>query len=254
MLLLAAVCTVSVLSGRTFQVIYAFIFILSLTALLFRALNRPEQKWYRCRAFAESVKTLTWRYLMHAPPFQDDTNARAEFRNHLNTLFRENGATAELIVSIASADEQITVGMDKARKMPFDARKAFYLEERVSEQRSWYARKAGSNQRASNTWLTIGAAAYLVALALVICQPVWPQWKFWPIEPIIVFASSIIGWTHIKKFSELAAAYTVTAHEIGLIQPTILDATDQQEFATAVNDAEQAFSREHTSWIARQTN
>jgi hypothetical protein len=50
----------------------------------------------------------------------------------------------------------------------------------------------------------------------------------------------------IKKFNELTAAYTVAAHEIGLIRPKAHDATDDEKFSEFVNDSEKAFSREHT--------
>lgn len=65
-------------------------------------------------------------------------------------------------------------------------------------------------------------------------------------------ASAIIGWTQVKKFNELASSYTLTAHEIGIIQSKVHDAQDEDAFSDFVNEAEQAFSREHTQWVARQ--
>ena len=82
----------------------------------------------------------------------------------------------------------------------------------------------------------------------------WPNWPYWPIEPLIVIAASVVGWMQIKKFNELTAAYTVAAHEIGLIRPMAHDANDDKKFSEFVNDAEKAFSREHTLWIARQSD
>ena len=61
-------------------------------------------------------------------------------------------------------------------------------------------------------------------------------------------------WIQIKKFSELAAAYTVTAHEIGLISPKLDAVQTKSELRIFVNEAEQGFSREHTMWIARRTD
>lgn len=70
----------------------------------------------------------------------------------------------------------------------------------------------------------------------------------------IVIAASIIGWTQIKKLNELAAAYTMAAHEIGLIRSMSDSVSTDAEFSGFVNDAEKAFSREHTLWIARQSD
>jgi hypothetical protein len=94
---------------------------------------------------------------------------------------------------------------------------------------------------------------YAIATALVVSRIYLPDWELWPIGPIIVFASSIIGWMQVKEFNELATTYTVAAHEIGLIKPQLDDIATEPELSDFVNDAELAFSREHTLWIARRT-
>lgn len=257
LLLLAAIFSMNVFSGATFYMIYALVFLLSIVVLLTRALQKPEQDWYKCRALAESVKTLTWRYVMRAAPFEDAPALqvpRAEFRNHLHQIFSANQSTAETIASDWSADDQITADMDRVRALSFDDRKAYYAERRVKDQRGWYARKAAFNRQAASKWVAVGVGAYVLAAALALSRIRFPEWQLWPIEPIIVFASSVIGWMQIKKFNELAAAYTVTAHEIGLIKPKLDAALTEGDWSEAVNEAELAFSREHTLWIARQTN
>lgn len=255
-LFVAAVLFMDVFAGATFYLFYAFVFLIALAALLTRALMKPEQNWYRCRALAESVKTLTWRYMMRAQPFAGTSDlaiARAEFRNHLQLLFNENRSTAEMIASDWSDASQITPEMDRMRALPLNDRKAYYISGRVQEQRSWYSRKAGDNKRSARRWVSIGVGAYLIAIALVLSRIEFSDWKIWPIEPVIVFASSLVGWMQIKKFNELGAAYTVAAHEIGLIAPRIDDVTSEGELSECVNDAELAFSREHTLWIARHS-
>src|SRR5690606_15189811 len=37
---------------------------------IFIGYQKPDRIWYNARAVAESVKTLTWRYMMRAEPFQ----------------------------------------------------------------------------------------------------------------------------------------------------------------------------------------
>ncbi|MGB8177388.1 MAG: DUF4231 domain-containing protein, partial [Pseudolabrys sp.] len=96
-LLLASVLSDSAFKGATFYLLYAFIFVVSLALLLARNLWKLQQDWYMCRALAESVKTLTWRYIMRAASFADGSplqDARAEFRNHLYRAFDANRATA----------------------------------------------------------------------------------------------------------------------------------------------------------------
>ena len=68
----------------------------------------------------------------------------------------------------------------------------------------------------------------------------------------VAIAASLLSWMQAKRFSELAASYALAAHEIELIrQQSLLPSTDD-EFSLFVDDAENAFSREHTQWIARK--
>ena len=254
LLLSASILLLEPLNSQPFITFLAFIFVGLLIVLIFRALLKPEQDWYRCRALAESVKTLTWRYMMKAAPYGgEDETAREEFRTHLSQMIEANKTTVEKLIPDWSAADQLPIKMDSMRRLALSARKARYTANRVQNQRSWYAKKAKTNRSQANRWLWISGLAYGIALAMVIGRVALKTWSFWPIEPIIVLASSIIGWMQIKKFNELAAAYTVTAHEIGLVQAKLDVANTEGDFQREVNEAEQAFSREHTLWIARQT-
>lgn len=258
-LFFAAVFSMNFLDAVGYHVIYAGIFVFALVVLVTRTFSKPEQYWYGCRALAESVKTLTWRYAMHATPFEGNgvggaQQAKSEFRNQLQRLFTENREVARKINSEWSANDQITVGMDRIRGMSRADRMAYYLAERVADQRSWYSRKAGMNRSSARRWVTVSCVAYVIAGGMTFSRIAWPEWKYWPIEPLIVVAASVVGWVQIKKFNELTAAYTVAAHEIGLIAPMAHEVTSEATFSEFVNDAEKAFSREHTLWIARQSD
>ena len=255
-LLLASFLSDSAFKGPTFYLLYAFVFVLAVVLLLVRNLWKLQQDWYRCRALAESVKTLTWRYIMRAAPFADGPSlqdARAEFRNQLYRTFDANRAAADKIDPNWSADDQITDEMDHIRAFSLDERKKYYTAHRLNDQRTWYTRKAGENNRSARNWVIASVAAYVLAFALVLARIKFPDWGFWGIGPIIVFASSALGWMQVKKFNELAAAYTVTAHETGLIKPKLEAVDSESDFSDFINDAELAFSREHTLWIARQS-
>jgi len=255
MLFLAAIFSLNFLTAILYNVLYAAVFFAGLAILLTRALSKPEQWWYRCRALAESVKTLTWRYVMHAVPFsENDAQARIALRNHLHEIFRENLATANMVTSDWSGNDQITHFMDKVRAMNLQQRMEYYLKHRVDEQRTWYKNKAKANRKWSRHCVWGGSAIYLVSGFMVLLRIYEPDWQYWPTEPLILVAASIVGWMQIKKYNELAAAYTVAAHEIGLIRPMADAISTDEEFSEFVNDAEKAFSREHTLWIARKSD
>ena len=255
-LLLASILSSNLFSDPSFFLLYAAIFLAAVTLLLLRTKLKPEQDWYRCRALAESVKTLTWRYMMRASPFVDEPYVRDplnEFTHSLNQLINDNRSTLEKIATSSSADDQITDDMNRIRKLDLKHRKDLYDDQRIQEQRNWYANKASINRRSARIWVLIGVAAYTTAILLSLVRLEFQEWRIWPISPIITFASLVIGWTQIKKFNELAAAYTVAAQEIGLIRPKLVSVNQEDQFSRFVIDAELAFSREHTLWIARRT-
>lgn len=257
LLLAASVLSLSSFANPNVYAAAALVLAVSVAILLTRAIGKPEQDWYKARALSESIKTLTWRYAMKAHPFDDKSTgigAKLEFKENLERIFKSNQEIAGKIAEDWSAGEQITSTMDSIRDLPLADRQKYYQQHRISNQREWYARKAKWNRQMSRRWVTASVIAYVIAMGLSIARVQYHEWPFWPIEPLIVVASSIVGWVQIKKFNELAAAYSVTAHEIGLINITLTGSEDVKTFSDFVGEAELAFSREHTLWIARQAN
>lgn len=255
LLIVAGIMSLDLSEAPLFFAIYAFIFIASLVTLLYRSNTKPEQEWYKGRALAESIKTTTWRYCMRAAPFGDVAKVqirRAEFRDHLKAVLEANRHIGRHIPPDSAANDQITVEMDQVRSLGLEERKSFYLSKRIREQRLWYQKKSVSNKKAGERWVAVGVIIYIMAICSVLAHIVYPQFKLWPTEPLTVIAASIVGWMQIKKFNELASAYALTAHEIGILQGAIDDVVDEEGFSEFINEAELAFSREHTQWVARQ--
>lgn len=256
LLFLGSVLSLNGVYGNEVNLAYAGIFVVLILVLVLRSFSKAQQDWYKARALAESVKTLSWRYMMRAEPFADDKGliaARAEFRNQLVRILRQDRTTAERLVPDASGEDQVTATMDRVRGLVLDERRQIYLSQRVDDQRQWYAKKAIWNRDRSRLWLLIGCVAYAAAGALALSRLIIPSWTIWPIEPLLVIGASILGWTQVRKYTELTAAYGVTAHEIGLIRVDADQAVSDDKLSDFVNDAERAFSREHTLWLARQT-
>lgn len=255
LLIIAAILSMSLSSEPLYYVGYAVIFIATLMLLLWRSKAKPEQDWYKGRALAESIKTSTWRYCMRGSPFEDAPKVQepqAQFRNYLNGILEANRRIGHRLPPERANEDQITKEMELLRAMSLDERREFYLENRIKEQRDWYRNKAVQNARASRWWVRTAVSVYGIAIVLVLVRIAFPDWKLWPIEPVIVLASSFIGWMQIKKFNELASAYTLTAFEIGIIQGRASEEMSEGDFSEFVGEAEQAFSREHTQWVARQ--
>ncbi len=238
-----------------FLIIYALIFFCSMGVLIFRSTTKPEQTWYKARALAESIKTSSWRYVMCAEPFGLDQNSlrtRQEFRDQLGAILRANETIGYEFGAVPSEDEQATAEMERLRNEPVADKKDLYLNNRVIDQKTWYSNKAELNKNKARLWTAIGCLIYFLAAISVLLRLNFPHWKFWPTEPLIVMASTTVGWVQIKKFRELATSYKLTALEISIIEEKLREIEDSGALAAFVAEAEQGFSREHTQWLARQ--
>lgn len=254
LLFAAAIFSLGLSNTRAYYIGYAAVFLASMGMMAYRSLKKPEKTWYRARALAESVKTLTWRFAMRAEPFDDDrsADARADFRDLLGQVLSTNREIGDVLGGLKSTGDQLSNEMQTIREFPLEDRKKYYLENRVSEQRRWYEDKAKENKSSASKWFWISVAAYLLGLFFIITRIVDSSYIGWPTEPLVVFASAAIGWTQIKKFNEHSAAYSLTAQEIGLAESLVKDARTNAAFSAAVNETEVVFSREHTQWAARQ--
>ncbi|CDZ31022.1 DUF4231 domain-containing protein [Neorhizobium galegae] len=254
LLLITAFFSLGWSDTREYYAAYAIVFALSMIVMAYRSTRKPERTWYQARALSESVKTLSWRFAMRAEPFDDtkSSDARRDFRRLLGTVLKANQSISDALSGLKADGEQLPSAMQDMREKKLEERRAYYLRYRIADQRAWYQKKAQSNGAAAKRWLVISCLAYGIGLFFILTRVIDPSAAGWPTEPLVVFASAAIGWTQIKKFNELAAAYTLTAQEIGLTQSLIEDAKTAGEFSAAVNEAELAFSREHTQWAARQ--
>ncbi|WP_172976166.1 DUF4231 domain-containing protein [Thioclava sp. JE_KL1] len=237
-------------------VAYAFIILASTALLIFLSVKKPEKDWYGCRALAESIKTSTWRYMMRAEPFKNVSQIRKvkrTFAQYLQEILDANSHVRDSISRRPKSGDQITSAMEKVRALTFDDRREFYRKERIDKQRAWYVSKVKLNRQNFIAWIVFCIIVQSSAIILAIVRALDPQlWSIWPMEPLLVTASATIGWVQTKKFNELASAYSLTAHEIGIIQTRIDGVQNDEELSEFVNEAERAFSREHTQWVARQ--
>lgn len=219
---------------------------------VFKVYKKFDQDWYRCRALAESIKTSTWRFAMRAHPFQDAGNIeepRRNFRNLLREILKANQNLAQNLQDVDSA--QVTQSMLQIRDLSLNDRLAFYVSNRIDDQRKWYSRKSNENRKTLHKWIGLTVLLYLGSLLALHAEAIWaPATVIF--DPIIVIVTSAIGWIQMKRFGELTASYNLTAHEIGIIRSNSEDIKTEEDFSEFVNEAELAFSREHTQWVARR--
>lgn len=215
--------------------------------------NDLQGKWYQARALAESIKTASWRFMMSADPFHgDEGTAKESFRQLLSELLHQNRGIADYLCGDVSTKDQITPEMLATRQLPFEEEREQYLRYRISDQLEWYAKKSTANRSAAKQWFTGLCSVYGLAIIFLIFRIAEQDIPAFPVDVLAVAAGCMISWVQVKRFSELASAYGLTSHEIGIIKSRFDGVTDSAELSRFVSDAENAFSREHTQWAARR--
>jgi SMODS and SLOG-associating 2TM effector domain 3/SMODS and SLOG-associating 2TM effector domain 1 len=213
--------------------------------------TKPERTWYEGRAVAESVKTLSWRYAVGGEPFNVEGDAEQAvadlFLARLRGLF---DVVKDLdLVHPTSSEQQITQQIRDTRSSSLADRKATYETGRVADQQNWYRRKANWNKRRAGRWTEAVLAVEAMGVICGILKAVGSiEGDLLTFSGVIV--ATMMAWLQAKQYRTIATAYTVTALELASVRSKIADQKTEAQWAQFVNDAEEAFSREHTLWKA----
>lgn len=208
--------------------------------------THSEQTWYEGRAVAESIKTLAWRYAVCADPFpasMTDSDADTLLRERISTVTSE---ISEKIVF--DANSVVTHNMNILRNSPFEDRRDAYINGRTVDQKNWYAKKARLNRRCTIFW----RSTLIIFDALVFglaCSRLSGGWTIDFAGLLGALIAAGTAWVSVKQFSPLASAYAVATKELG-IQESKLRMVNEKDWTLVAADAEEAISREHTTWLA----
>ena len=175
--------------------------------------------------------------MMRADPYLEAESiqeVKSGFRKRLCSILNEHKDSLHHLAGTVSESEQITDEMCRVRLLPWKDRASFYRENRIDEQRTWYARKSAYNRQHGRIWFGILVVFQALAVLFVILRVGYPDWGYWPSEVFLVAAGAALTWIQVKKFRELESV------------------CDDDGLAQFVVDSENAFSREHTQWLARK--
>ncbi|GAA5229894.1 DUF4231 domain-containing protein [Arthrobacter cryoconiti] len=225
-------------------------FLTALVSELVSWVTQPERLWYEGRAVAESAKTLAWRYAVGADPFpasMSRTEAASKFSERMS-------AVADQVAERIIFDEEqpvLTEPMDALRARPFEERRAAYIQFRTQDQQQWYSRKARANRRQAAAWRFILILAEVIAVVLAAGR-VFGGWSVDFAGLLAALIAACTAWVAVKQFSPLASAYSVATKELSL-QSFRLSDVAEDDWPLVAADAEEAISREHTTWLASRT-
>jgi len=215
------------------------------------AIKRYDKIWYGARAVTDSIKTMSWRYMMRAQPYDLET-ASTLFISDLHQILIDNNEFTQHLPSAFADSEQITEFMDTTRSSDLSTRMNIYLKNRINEQRFWYSTKGNYNKKLATRWFVLMVVFQILAVTSASFKIAYPDWIYLPTGIITTIAASALAWLQARRFQDLGTSYVLTAYEIGLVQSAQSNVESEEEFSDFVGDAENAFSREHTQWRARR--
>nr|WP_314576540.1 DUF4231 domain-containing protein [uncultured Pseudomonas sp.] len=226
----------------------------ALASSVYLATQRPERLWYSGRAVAESIKTVVWRYVSRAEPFDgSDEAAKTHLVERLAQVLKQNESVSKKLRTHLQA-HQITNTMRAMRSGDFVTRREAYVDLRINDQLNWYSKKANFNASRARWFFVALIAVNAVAFICALIKIRHVEYLYLPTDILIAAAASVLTWMQAKRFTELSESYALTAHEITLIREQANDLVTDEDLSKFVGDAENAFSREHTQWEARKDN
>lgn len=240
---------------KDWHVITGGMFLLAGGCLVYLFFSKPELKWYMGRAVAESIKAISWKFMMNSEPFNspDEKANQLLLLNTIKKITEKAGENGFSINVSAPHDEWVTQRMIEVSKMNYLEKKALYSQSRLDDQITWYRKKALFNKGMAIflAWLMI---IFLTITALYIFYYAKvPHITNVP-EVTIFLVTAMIAIMEMNKYRELKESYSYTYNELRYIRSRIGIINDDEGLNEFVNDAEMAISREHTMWLARRIN
>ncbi|WP_424654884.1 DUF4231 domain-containing protein, partial [Capnocytophaga leadbetteri] len=231
-----------------------FLFI-SFILSLFLMIKKYEDIWYRGRALAESIKTLSWRYMTKSEYF-DSTISDEDAKKRFISRIKEIKSEFQDIEKELSPNDLIlgfiTEKMEEVRSKSLDQRKTFYFKQRIQNQIDWYASKSSVNKRKyEHLFLGVVITQFLSVIYIVFLI-IKPDFNFNFVGFLTTLSASFLSWLQVKKYQENKEAYITALSELNMIKIQFSEINTEEKFAKFVLDSENAMSREHTIWLAQK--
>ncbi len=225
-----------------------FFFVLALVIRVSQLAEKYERQWYEGRAVAESVKSASWLYSVKGHPYQNE-DAAADLTATVRGLL---DGMEQLDVAAGPDLEIVTTWMKQTRYIDLPSRIGVYCTHRVDDQLSWYRQKAIWNKTRARRWfggmVLLEASAVLLGLLRAL-----GHFEFDWLGVLAAAAAGAGAWQQTKSYSALSKSYSATSHDVTLARHELGDQGDAEgHWAEAAHNAEAAFSREHTLWLARR--
>lgn len=217
-----------------------------------------DREWINYRAVAEKIKTESWLFMMKAAPYADLSEGEVEtiFLNRIQESLRYKTSIASKLTLNLKKGPQVTDHMKRVRESELLDRRNYYIQNRLSNQRLWYASKADWNRKRESLWFIFAGVLDLVAALAAIILIVLPDTVVDPVAVVTAAGAGVLSWLNARNYSEPAESYGIVAQDLvfleeqaSRINPSI--AGSEEALAKIVEEVEGIITGEQRIWLAR---
>ena len=235
-------------------VFISIMLLLSIVATWASKMQNTKNNWQHYRTVAESMKRISWFYMMRANRFfnLNETDADKRFLADISELRKQHQDYIDGICVYQSSEVAISDTMRSVRNLSTQDRNNIYLESRLNDQISWYFKKAKSYKMTGNRGqaMIMGAQALGIAGAIYIASN--PESQFNPEGLFVNVALIIISWMEYQRYHQLSKLYTFTKDNLDNLKNNADKArniSDDVKLSEFVTQAESEMEKEQFYWI-----
>jgi hypothetical protein len=228
------------------------IFSITLTAIM--SIRHSDENWLFSRKMAEEIKTATWKYMMKIGDYQGslpDKEAEKIFLKKMDEIIHDNSKVCSQLNLSAANVSQITEHMKKIRKKNLKNRMAYYHQERIHDQRCWYANKAKWNRNQEAKWFTVTWLLELLAVSIAVVNIVLADMVIQPVGAVLAAGGGVLSWANARSYKEPAESYGIISNEMALVEERARTTADEEGFNEIVKEVESLIMKEHYIWLSR---
>jgi len=207
--------------------------------------------WFEDRAVAEASLSASWRFMLRCVPFEGpDVDAESFARALAQELPGGSAALRGTMTHLGDSAFHPTIAMVQLRESPWPARAELYREQRLDQQRQWYARKAQLNARGERGLWLATAGANVLAGGFLVLHVLNPTTNF--VGVMTTLAAALLAWSNARRFGELSQTYRSLGNQLGAIGAQLEQCASEAELVAYVAAAEETMTHEHWIWVARR--
>ncbi len=252
-LMLGAVLSAFSPEGLEKEFLIASAVLLALGTLMAIWLSKNSFKldWYGGRGIAESVKSLSWHYMMSVVPFdQARDEGREQFRSHVQEI--KDDFERRITKKTGDAEVLPTDAMEALREAGLERKKHVYLKSRLQDQKDWYTKKAKGCAKLERRWFHVIVGAQALAMIIAVVMIFYVELGFNATGIFSTLAAAALAWLQVKQYEELSHSYSMTANKLGGIERLLEQTNTDTEFSRLVLASEAAMSKEHGNWLIKK--